>query len=485
MNAAMTPRKHRAGWTRRGFLAGGAKGLAGAACAAPWLRGAPLPGKLPPNERISVGLIGIGMMGSGHLRRLANDPKCEVRAVCDVDRVRRETAQTAADAIAARKTRSGERRSCKAHADFRELLARDDIDAVLIAAPDHWHAALAIAAARSGKDAYLEKPVSLTVEEGRRIVETVQLYKRVFQTGTQYRSIPAIRKVCEFVRRGGLGKIKSVFTQLFPLGDWISQPRCRPYARALDPSRCGALYTPVDFALPEEPVPEGLDWEMWVGPAPWRPYNRLYHVNPKPGVVPWSFDWAFGAASNTWFLSHAADVIQYALGMERSGPVEIIHPDSGRFPTLTLRYANGTLLHFIRDWNQVKKLYGAVPPKARLAGMFGGVFVGERGWLTSMTNGGPIEGEPPELFQKMGLQNREVNAGRNNHHDNWLRCIRARGKPSASEELGHRAACLGHLINIALWTGKSLRWDPEKERFSNCAAANRLLSRPTRAPWHL
>jgi hypothetical protein len=202
-------------------------------------------------------------------------------------------------------------------------------------------------------------------------------------------------------------------------------------------------------------------------------------------VVPWSFCEDFGLTSNTWFLSHAADVIQYALGAERSGPVEIIHPSSGRFPTLTCRYASGTLLHFVDHWGQVKDVYHAVPQEARLAGNFGGIFVGERGWVTSLSTGGPIEGGPEELFAAMRVSTREVNIGANDHHANWLDCIRTRRAPSADAEIGHRGASLGHLVQIACTTGQSLEWDAAHERFSNSAAANRLLARATRAPWHL
>jgi len=437
-----------------------------------------------PSQRIRVGLIGIGKMGSGHLNRMAGDPGVEVRAVCEVDETRLQQAQDRVVQIVQSRTQTAVSKP-HAYVDYRDLLARDDIDAVIIATPDHWHAKIAIDAARAGKDIYLEKPVSVTVEEGRRIVEAVQRHGRVFQTGTQYRSIPAIRKVCEFVRSGGLGKIHAVFTQLFPVSHWLRNSRYRAAGSILDPAKFRNVYTPVDFALPEEPVPKGLHWDLWVGPAPWRPYNHLYHQNPAPGVVPWSFDWAFGVTSSTWFLSHAADVIQYALGVEQSGPVEILLPRPGGFPTLTMRYANGTLLHFIQSWREVIEKYHAVPEGARLAGMFGGVFVGERGWVTSMTNGGRIEGSPPEIFEEMGLTGSQRIPHGNNHHANWLQCIRTRQKPSAWEELGHRAASIGHLVNIALWTGQDLEWDPDAERFLNSEAANRLLSRPTRNPWTL
>ncbi|MCX5636861.1 MAG: hypothetical protein NTX52_04095 [Planctomycetota bacterium] len=187
----------------------------------------------------------------------------------------------------------------------------------------------------------------------------------------------------------------------------------------------------------------------------------------------------------TWHHSHSADVIQYALGMENSAPVELIHPSSGAYPTLTCKYANGTLLHLVDHWGMVRDVYKAVPAMARLEGNFGGVFVGERGWVTSMSTGGPVEGGPEELFEEMKLRTRQVNIGENNHHDNWFDCIRTRRRPSCDEEIGHRSASLGHLTIIAHKLQRSLKWDPDKEEFLGDEAANRLRSRAMRAPWHI
>ena len=196
-----------------------------------------------------------------------------------------------------------------------------------------------------------------------------------------------------------------------------------------------------------------------------------------PGVVPWAFHEDFGAGAVTWYHSHAADVIQYALGMENSGPVEIIHPSSGTYPTLTYRYANGTLLHHVDHWGMVKDVYKAVPATARLEGNFGGIFVGERGWVTSLSTGGPIEGGPEELLKEMNLTTREVNIGDNNHHANWFESIRTRRPPNCPEEIGHRGASLGHLAIIAYKLQRSLQWNPAAEQFVNDEAANRLCGR--------
>jgi hypothetical protein len=282
-----------------------------------------------------------------------------------------------------------------------------------------------------------------------------------------------------------LGKVQAVFTLWNNLAGWLGSERCKPYAQVLNPERCGRSYVPLDFPLPAEPTPEGLDWDLWVGPAAWHPYNNLYHSNPSPGVVPWAFCTDFGVTSLTWHLAHSADVIQYALGAETSGPVEILHPDGGEFPTLTCRYASGTRLHFVDHWGMVKDLYKAVPANARLAGNFGGLFVGEKGWITTMSTGGPVEGGPEKLFEELGLKTREVNIGANNHHANWLECVRTRQKPSSDEEIGHRSASLGHLANIACWTGRSLKWDPVKEEFLGCDAAQRLRARAMRSPWRI
>jgi hypothetical protein len=473
------------GLTRRQFLKGAA--AASGAIALPWI----IPGWAlgadggkPASERLTMGLIGHGAMGRGHLQRLAGDKGIQVLGVCEADKVRRDEAKAVVDQTYAAQRATEKYDGCVAYNDYRELIARKDLDGVVIATPDHWHTLQSIDAAKAGKDVYCEKPISLTVQEGRRLVEVIRRNSRVFQTGTQYRSNPTIRRVCEIIRTGGLGKIKSVFTLWASLAGFIGGERFKPYAAAISVEKQGALYYPTDVELPTDPTPEGLDWEMWVGPAAFRPYCKLLHINPSPGVVPWSFCEDYGAASSTWFHSHAADVIQYALGMETSGPVEFIHPSSGHFPTMTCKYANGTLLHLVDHWGVVKDVYKAVPASARLEGNFGGVFVGEKGWITSMTGGGRIEGGPDTIFDEIKLTNRELSGG-NNHHDNWFECIRTRQQPSSHEEIGHRSASLGHLTIIAYKLGRSLKWDPAKEEFIGDDAANRLLARPVRAPWKM
>ncbi len=312
--------------TRRQFL-GHTAALSGIV-AAPWIipsSALGADGNVTPSNRITVGLIGNGRMGRGHLRRLAGDRDFQVLAVCDVDSVRCGQGKSRVEETYASRRPSDTYKGCDAYNDYRELLSRSDIDAVVIVTPDHWHTLQSIDAVKAGKDVYCEKPITITVCQGRKLVETVQRYGRVFQTGTQYRSIPTIRQVCEFVRRGGLGKVKHVFTQWTSIGGFFGAPRFDPYRHLMDVENSGKSYAPLDIMLPAEPVPEGLDWNLWVGPSIWHPYNPAYHMNPSPGVVPWAFCEDFGAASVTWHHSHSADVIQYALGVENSGPVRGIH----------------------------------------------------------------------------------------------------------------------------------------------------------------
>jgi predicted dehydrogenase len=437
-----------------------------------------------PNERIRIGQIGRGCVGRGHLRRLAWEPSIELVALCEVDRSRLEDGLAEVAAAHAMRADGGSQPGCKGYNDYRELLARDDIDAVVIVTPDHWHTPQSIHAVEAGKDVYCEKPISISVDEGRQLADAVRRHGRVFQNGSQYRTRTEIRRACDFIRKGGLGRIKSVFTTWGPLGVLHSN-RLKPYAAFTNPKVMGSSMTPMDFALPAEPVPDGLDWDLWVGPALWRPYSRAYHANPIPGVVPWSFCEDFGVAASTGYHSHAADVIQYALGVEESNPVEFLHPADSDFPTLTYRYENGVHLHLAKNWKQAQELYDVLPKDVQFDGNFGGIFVGERGWLTTMSSGSGVKGGPDDLMAEYKLPIHDVDMGGKDHHANWLECIRTREKPYSHAEIGHRTAALGHLTIIAYKLGRSLKWDPVREVFPEDDQANRLLRRAKRAPWRI
>lgn len=453
--------------TRRGFI-----GTTTSALAMPWIvpsSALGADGAVAPSNRLTMGLIGRGCMGSGHLNMLVGNKKVQVMAVCDVDKSRCKEGKDVVESNYAVSQPAGTYKGCATYNNFQDMLARKDIDGVVIATPDHWHTPVSVYAAKAGKDIYCEKPVSMTIGQGRALVNAVRANNRVFQTGSQYRSMSTLHHAINFIRGGGLGKIKSVFTQW----GYLNVPTV------------GRSRVPLNPKLPEEPLPEGIDWNLWVGPAPAHPYNKAYHRNPIPGVVPWAFCTDFGNGATTYYHSHAADVIQYALGLEESGPVEIIHPSSKQYPTLTCRYANGTLLHHMDNWNQVKQLYHAVPEEAQLQGNFGGLFVGERGWLNVMyKNGADLQGSPDSLMQEMKLKTRRI-SGANNHHDNWFSCIKSRKRPSSYEEIGHRAASLGHLVTASFRLGRSLKWDPAKELFKDDNEANALLSYSMREPWHL
>lgn len=445
--------------TRRGFIRDTAAALAAPMIVRSSALGAD--GGKAPSNRINLAVIGTGNMGKRHMPRLLFDRGVQVVALCDPDATRLLEAREIVESNYAQLLDQGSYHGCAAVADFREVLQRQDIDAVMIITPDHWHVPIAIAAAQAGKDIYCEKPVSMTVRQGRKLVEAVHANQRVFQTGSQYRSKTIINKALTFVRGGGLGKVKCAFAHWPKIGV---------------PS-VGPSYIPRTPKLPEEPLLKGLDWDRWVGPAPMRPYNSLYHRNPTPHSVFWAWCADFGLGVVTYEHAHFADNIQWALGMEESGPVEIIHPSTGQFPTLTCRYANGTLLHQVEDMQDVKRIYHAVPDSARMDGYLGGVFVGERGWI-SVQFSRKLEGGPESIFEQMKMKNRDTTASADKHHQNWFDCIKSRQKPSAHEEIGHRAASLGQLITASYKLGRSLQWDPAQEIFPGDDDANRLLDCP-------
>jgi len=436
--------------TRRSLL----KGAAGVTV--PWVipsAALALDAAAPPSDRITLGFIGVGMMGQGHLRCCAQYPDVQVVAVCDVDRWRRENAKSAVDDAYAARQLPGK---CRAYNDLRELLAGDDIDAVVIATGDRWHALATVLAAQAGKDVYCEKPISLTIREARAMVDAVRRYGRVCQCGLQQRTTPEFRKACHLVQTGAIGPIRIVY---------VNHPG-----------------TNDDVSLPAEPVPDGLDWDLWLGPAPWRPFNARFHIYGRPPrVVPWDFCRDFGGGNLTSNAVHAFDVVQWGLGMDASGPIVVFPPGTGQFPVLTYRYASGVLLQV--NWRVPKerpfKLDGwddATPIQS-----FGAVFVGDGGWI-HVGREGFLESHPPEI----ALQARahaEPGHPVNNHHQDWFQSIRTRRRPACDVEVGARSTTVSHLGCIAHWLGRPLRWDPAREEFLGDADANRLLWRPMRQPW--
>jgi predicted dehydrogenase len=393
-------------------------------------------GQKGPNDRITIGIIGTGTQGRGLMNDFLNQPGTQVVAVCDVDTTRREHHRKKVEefyTIKADKNFKG----CSAYKDFRELIARKDIDAVVIATPDHWHAYIAVEACKAGKDIYCEKPLSLTIRQARAMVQAARKYDRVFQTGSMQRSSKEFRKACELVRNGRLGKIKQVIVDV------------------------GGPSRPCD--LPEEPMEAGLDWDMWLGPAPMRSYNSI--LSPR-GVHQHFPDWRnyreYSGGMMTDWGAHHFDIAQWGLGMDDSGPVEIIppaDPKSGR--GVKYIYANG-----------VEMIHGDS----------GGVlFIGTEGKI--LVNRGKFEATPAKLGEDPLPDNAIRLYNSYSHGKDFLDCMRSRKKPISDVEIGCRSVTVCHLGNIAYWTGKRLRWDPVKEVFIGDDAANQWLDREVRGPW--
>ena len=412
--------------------------MAGVAVAAPYFvpaaalgRG----GRAAPSERITLGFIGVGNMGGAHLGPFLGNRGVQVVAICDVDRGKREdAARRTEDAYAAERA-DGTFRGCETYNAFEELLSRDDIDAVLVAVPDHWHAMIAIAACRAGKDVYCEKPLSLTIREARAMVNAARRYGRVFQTGSQQRSTGDFRRACEIVRSGRIGKLQTVNVG-------IGQPSSEKY-------------------LPEEPIPDGFDWDRWLGPAPWQPYNGERRSGSFGGG--WRLIRDYSGGMTTDWGAHHFDIAQWGMSMDHSGPVEVFPPDGKDHPMLTYRYANGATM--FRD------------------GANGVLFTGTEGKVE--VNRGHFKTWPDSIGQEPIGPNEVHLYESTDHGQDWLNCIRTRGRPICDVEIGCRSVTVCHLGNIACWLNRPIRWDPVREEILGDAEAARWLDRPKRAPWRM
>jgi predicted dehydrogenase len=395
------------------------------------------------NDRIGIACIGPGRQAANLMNNYFRfTPEARLVAVADCHLRRAE--QVAA------------RRGCDAVRDYRALLERKDVDAVLVTTPDHWHALPCIHACQAGKDVYCEKPLSLTIREGRQIVAAARKYGVVFQVGTQQRSMVLNQLGARLVASGLLGKVHTVLAFEYP-----------------SPWECG---------LPEQRMPAGLDWDVWTGQAPMRPYHaHLYAPRRRPGWV--SFR-PFSGGEMTDRGAHGLDQIQWALGVDRTGPVEVVtegealgsfaytRPRSRRHgnavclkPAVSLRYANGVVVRL-----------GGGPCD-------GGIFLGEKGKLLIERNF--LRCDPPDLLGDRGCARSSELDGGIAHVQNWLQCIKTRQTPAADVEVGHRSATVCHLANIARWLGRSLTWDPVNETFPGDDAASEYLARPQRKPYQL
>lgn len=386
-------------------------------------------------DRIRLGHIGVRNQGTNNLKDFLKQRTADVVAVCDVDRDVLGKAHELAEKGAGHPVRTFH--------DYRELLDDKTIDAVVVTTPDHWHALMTIAACEAGKDVYCEKPLSLTISEGRAMVAAARKHERVVQTGSQQRSDDRFRQACEVVRNGGLGKIKTVLVGL-------------PTVNFDGP------------AVPDTTPPPELDYDLWLGPARERPYN------PKRVHYLFRFFWDYSGGQMTNFGAHHLDIAQWALGRDASGPVAIegkaeFHPEKWyEVPMrswITYTYDDGV------------KVICEQGTKAR----GGCTFEGEKGTL--YVTRGKIEANPAAILGAdlpAGAVRLEVSK---NHHANWLDAVRTRAKPIADIEIGHRSATVCHLGNIAARIGRPIRWDPAKETILGDTEAAGMLERPYRSPW--
>lgn len=422
--------------TRRRFLSTAAAGVA-----APYIIPASALGqgdKAAPSERITIGIIGTGGKGTGGMHNFMACRDAQVVAVCDVQKPARENARQAAGLP-----------ETASYNDFRDLLARDDIDAVLVASPDHWHVLHSLAAVKAGKDVYCEKPLSNTIEEGRALAGAVTRYGRVFQHGTQLRSLEAVRFACELVRNGRIGELKQIV---------IGSPP--------------GLATGVH---PEEPVPDGLDYDLWLGPAPKAPYTP-WRVGRECGYPGWYFISDYSQSG--WiagFAVHDIDIAHWGMGTEHTGPISVegegVFPTEGLFNTvmtyrLELKYANGvTLVVTSTDQN---------PHGVR--------FVGSEGWIFTRST---IEAEPKSLLREViGADETHLYASPM-HEQNFVDCVKSREPTITPIEVAHRSTTPGLLGGIALKLGRPVQWNPDTERFVDDPEADQYLSLSMRPPWRL
>jgi predicted dehydrogenase len=395
------------------------------------------------SERVTVGIIGTGGRGTAHLQAFVHES--QVVAVADPQLPRRLAAKKWTEAHYAQALERGAYSGCAAYNDFRELLARGDIDAVSICTPDHWHAVQAVAAAESGKDVMCEKPLSVTLAEGRAACQAVRRHGRVFQHGTQRRSERGFALACELVRNGRIGKLHTVRV-------------------SSEPSHANPNEPPA-------PVPAGFDYDLWVGPAPWAPYS------PRRCLTPW---WYFIADYTIGFIAgqgvHFTDIAQWGLGADHTGPVEIEGrgeiPRDGLCDTATawhveMTFADGLKLIYDDD--------RAFP--------MGVIFEGTEGKVNALCGG--ISSEPQKLMSST-IRPNEIRLQRpRGHVADFVHSVKTREPTAAPAEAGHRATSLCHLAHIAILTGRKLRWDPLAERFLDDSDANRHLTRALRLPWHL
>lgn len=403
-----------------------------------------LDGTVAPSNRVVMGCIGVGSQGTGNMKQFLGIEDFQIVGVCDVDRSHRENAQNVVN-------ESYSSKDCAGYNDFRELLAREDLDTVSIAVPDHWHSIPAIAAADRGLDIYAEKPLSLTVSEGRAMVNAIERNKTVWQTGSWQRSQRHFRRGCELVRSGRIGEVHTVKVGL-------------PTGKPIEPQ-------------PVMPVPDGFDYDFWLGPAPWAPYTKER--------CHWNFRWIldYSGGQLTDWAAHHCDIANWGMGTEATGPVYV--EGRGKFP------AEGI-------WNAATDYYfeaeyaaGASPVapkgfKMLVSNSFpmGTRFEGTEGWVF-VDRGNTLVTEPETLKDSEIGPNDVALYESRNHARNFLDCVRSREATVTPIQAAHHAINIAHVGNIAMQLERPVRWDPAAERFPEDETANRMLKRAMRGAWQV
>ena len=406
------------------------------------------PAAVAPSEKLTVGCIGMGNMGGSDMRSFLAADDAQVVAVCDVDAGRLQQAKEQVD------ERYGNA-DCSAYGDFRELIGRDDIDIVQLTTPDHWHAVIAVAAAKAGKDIYGEKPFSHSLREGRAMCDAIERYGRVWQTGSWQRSEARFRFACELVLNGRIGTVRHVDVGL-------------PEGFSTDGGEEGETVM--------KPPPE-LDYDFWLGPAPYADY--------VPARVHWNWRWnlEYGGGQLLDWVGHHVDIAHWGLGLDRTGPVEVDgvgeYPESGLWNAaatyrVNTRYANGMTM----------TIAGGHPDI-----VMGTKWIGDDGWVWVSRSG--IDAHPKSLLREafgpgeVRLASVENPMSQESHSRNFLDCVRTRATTLAPAEVAHRSATPGHLGQIAMLLGRKIRFDPDTEEVIGDPTASRMLGNAMRAPWSL
>ncbi len=429
----------KSGLTRRKFLAAAA-GAPLVVRAATLGRG----GATPPSERLVLAAIGIGGRGSYDVGVALHERDVQFVAVCDVQRERRERAKATVD------ERNGNK-ACAAYVDFREVLARPDVDAIIMAPGDRWHTPMAVLAMRAGKDVFSEKPSTMSIAEGQTLVATAQRLGRMFQTGTQRRSEAHFVFADELARSGRLGQLHTVYAHTLP-------------------------FEMKHDLLPAQPEPAktDLDWDLWLGPAPWRPYNKGY----VSGCGAWLNYYDFGTGVAGW-CSHTICQCQGVMGADLTSAVEYTYPHNETSEGFTARYASGVKLKLsVGNFGNLGFWHGSCGVR----------YEGSEGWVSCADGyAGPEVSNPALLTERVKLLAAYAERERRvmNHVRDFLDSVRTRRQPVANAEVAHRSMTTCHAINLSMLLKRDLKFDPVQEEFVGDAEANRLRTRATRAPWQV